>query len=656
MAIRSSFFNSVNGDRRYLAYNFAEYFASFIGNGVFANPSNAFQVYEKENMIVNVKAGKAWINGYIAVNDGDYNLTITNADGVLNRIDRIVLRLDFNVRAINVAVKKGAFASTPVAPNLQRDAEVYELVLADVYVGKGITRITQSNITDQRMNKALCGVVKGTVDQIDTTDLFNQYGSAFQEWFETVKNYLNDTAVGNVANKLAEHELNKGAHGLGIADLNTTAKTIREAINEVFQNGNNVKENVVATLLSLDSTLPITNNSAWANIISALPNISGKSAMNVYIQTTEPTKKEGIWFNTDNPLDTEDYKLSNNGVNINLTLDTSRMQMPFKSTAFASVYYNDAIYVLVGNVYKYDIKNNVWGVVSTAPSPGANSNDAVLYGDDIYVQIGTTDFYKYNISKNTWTKLADLPFTQPATYTLVNGYIYTIGGSYYSTYYSYVYKYNIATNTWTKLKDMAETSNQHKAVALGTNIYVGPLVTSYDSNFNKYDTLTDTWTKVANMPLNLRAFGILAIGTCVYIFGGIINSWGTASNTIYKYDTITGTWSGVGSMYSTYWGLNAIYNNDILFLMGGYDTSRSDYVGLNHSYSVKFTDLIKGVTIDQSYFKYATQFLNAKGYTSLGRITSQFKLAYLSVDGKIPKFNVPTYYGNGSNWVKTDIN
>lgn len=235
MAIRSSFFNSVNGDRRYLAYNFAEYFASFIGNGVFANPSNAFQVYEKENMIVNVKAGKAWINGYIAVNDGDYNLTITNADGVLNRIDRIVLRLDFNVRAINIAVKKGAFASTPVAPTLQRDAEVYELVLADVYVGKGITRITQSNITDQRMNKALCGVVKGTVDQIDTTDLFNQYGSAFQEWFETVKNYLNDTAVGNVANKLAEHTLEGNAHGIGDKKTLLTAQktTLVDSINEL---------------------------------------------------------------------------------------------------------------------------------------------------------------------------------------------------------------------------------------------------------------------------------------------------------------------------------------------------------------------------------------------------------------------------------------
>lgn len=643
MAEIFKFFNSAPGDERWhYASDFADYFGGVLSDGILHTDKNV-DLGLRVNVVngtltTKIAPGKAIIKGYAYENTTDLTLKHDIPEPTLKRIDRIVLRLDLSnsSRYVKLFVKKGASATSPIAPTLQRDQYIHELSLAQVLVRENTTQLLASDLKDERMIESLCGLVSSIIS-VPTT----QFQEQWDTWFESVKNegFAPYTDTGFKEN------------------LKTTDKTnLVNAINEVFISGNNVKKNVVDTLLSLDSTLPITINSGWSNIISALPNISGKSPMNVYIQTTEPTKKEGIWFNTDNPLDTEDYKLSNNGVNINLTLDTSRMQMPFKSTAFASVYYNDAIYVLVGNVYKYDIKNNVWGVVSTAPSPGANSNDAVLYGDDIYVQIGTTDFYKYNISKNTWTKLADLPFTQPATYTLVNGYIYTIGGSYYSTYYSYVYKYNIATNTWTKLKDMAETSNQHKAVALGTNIYVGPLVTSYDSNFNKYDTLTDTWTKVANMPLNLRAFGILAIGTCVYIFGGIINSWGTASNTIYKYDTITGTWSGVGSMYSTYWGLNAIYNNDILFLMGGYDTSRSDYVGLNHSYSVKFTDLIKGVTIDQSYFKYATQFLNAKGYTSLGRITSQFKLAYLSVDGKIPKFNVPTYYGNGSNWVKTDIN
>lgn len=64
MAIRSGLFNSVNGDRRYKADFFAEYFASFIANGVFPNPSTGLQVLANQNMTVAIKPGKAWINGY----------------------------------------------------------------------------------------------------------------------------------------------------------------------------------------------------------------------------------------------------------------------------------------------------------------------------------------------------------------------------------------------------------------------------------------------------------------------------------------------------------------------------------------------------------------------------------------------------------------
>lgn len=206
MAIRSGFFNSVNGDRRYLANNFAEYFANFIGNGVFPEPSSGLQVRSKANMIVSLKPGKGWINGYYIINDADYDLVLSNADGVLNRIDRIVMRLDFNTRAIEIVVKKGSLASTPVAPTLQRDIEIHELALAEIFVSKGVTDITQSAITDRRLDKSMCGIVTGLIDQIDTTDLFAQYDVSFNEWFDSVKEYLNDTAAGNVANKLIEHE------------------------------------------------------------------------------------------------------------------------------------------------------------------------------------------------------------------------------------------------------------------------------------------------------------------------------------------------------------------------------------------------------------------------------------------------------------------
>ncbi|OLS02876.1 hypothetical protein [Tissierella creatinophila] len=192
MALTSGFFMSVNGDRKYKAGFFARYFASFIGNGVFPNPSNNLQVTANNDMTVTVKAGKAWMNGYILFNDDDYILNINPADGVLNRIDRIVLRHDTVDREIKVLVKQGTFASSPIAPALKRDADAYELALADIAINKGIMSITQANITDLRLNKGLCGIVHGVVDQVDPTAIFNQ----FESWYKQTKaNYDADIAI-----------------------------------------------------------------------------------------------------------------------------------------------------------------------------------------------------------------------------------------------------------------------------------------------------------------------------------------------------------------------------------------------------------------------------------------------------------------------------
>ncbi len=180
---KSSFFNSVSGDRVYHAEHWAEYFASFIGNGVFPVPSNNLQVVSGSGMAVTVKAGKAWINGYFYFNTGDLSVTLPTADGILNRIDRVVVRWDLTERIISVVVKSSAPSASPVAPQLQRDADAYELCLADVLTGAGVTAISQANITDRRLDGALCGVVAGVVDQIDT-DAFN---AQLEAWFSDYK-------------------------------------------------------------------------------------------------------------------------------------------------------------------------------------------------------------------------------------------------------------------------------------------------------------------------------------------------------------------------------------------------------------------------------------------------------------------------------------
>lgn len=180
---KSSFFNSVSHDRVYRAEEWAEYFASFIGNGVFPVPSNNLQVVAGSGMVVTVKAGKAWINGYFYYNTGDLSLTLPVADGVLNRIDRIVVRWDLTERLISVVVKSSAPSASPTPPALQRDADAYELCLADITTGAGVTAISQAVITDRRLDPSLCGVVAGVVDQIDTA----AFNAQLQAWFTDYK-------------------------------------------------------------------------------------------------------------------------------------------------------------------------------------------------------------------------------------------------------------------------------------------------------------------------------------------------------------------------------------------------------------------------------------------------------------------------------------
>lgn len=193
---KSGFFNAMKvgdtWDRVYKAENFAGYFASFIANGVFPNPAVGLQVTETDKMQVILKKGKGWIEGYKYENTDDLVLNIDVADGVLNRIDKIVLRYDVAEREVRARIKKGEYKSEPIAPTLQRDADRYELALADIKISAGAIKITQADITDLRFNKKLCGLVHAPIEQIDSTVIFNQ----FQSWYSQKQNeYDKDIAA-----------------------------------------------------------------------------------------------------------------------------------------------------------------------------------------------------------------------------------------------------------------------------------------------------------------------------------------------------------------------------------------------------------------------------------------------------------------------------
>lgn len=232
MMERSSFFNAeLKGeeyDRVYSAEDYARYFAAFIGNGVFTTPSTKLQVVaDGTTMNLTLKSGKAWINGYFYENTEDLSLSVDVADGVLNRIDRVVVRLDFVNREIKAYVKKGAFASSPVAPTLQRDSDMYELGIADIKISKGVTKLVQADVTDLRQNNNYCGLVSGVVDQIDTTNLFAQFQSAFEIWFEHIKGQLSIDQAGNLQNQIDESK----------SDISNIENTIKNKVDKIQGKG-----------------------------------------------------------------------------------------------------------------------------------------------------------------------------------------------------------------------------------------------------------------------------------------------------------------------------------------------------------------------------------------------------------------------------------
>lgn len=250
---KSFVFNSINGDRRYKAEDFREYFSSFIGNGVFPNPSTQLQVLSNNDMTVTISEGKGFINGAIYHNTENLILKIDAADGVLNRIDRIVLRFDNLERNITCKVKKGTFASNPTAQGLQRDADAYELSIAEIKINKGAVSILQSNITDTRLDSSVCGIVTQTVKTIDTKTLYNKLEAyidergkdvdswltsfkserelSFNEWFDAIKGILSGDIATNLANRILDLE-NK-VNNLELTSVKVTRpnkKTVEESL------------------------------------------------------------------------------------------------------------------------------------------------------------------------------------------------------------------------------------------------------------------------------------------------------------------------------------------------------------------------------------------------------------------------------------------
>lgn len=106
--------------------------------------------------------------GFTFYQNTEETLYFDESDTVLSRIDRVVLQWNENRNAVSLAIKKGEPSSTPVAPARETSSELYELVLYDIIIAAKATNITAANVTDQRLNPDLCGLMANNITSIDT--------------------------------------------------------------------------------------------------------------------------------------------------------------------------------------------------------------------------------------------------------------------------------------------------------------------------------------------------------------------------------------------------------------------------------------------------------------------------------------------------------
>ena len=160
---------------QYYADDASGYLATRL-SGVYSADED-FAVTANGDLTVSVSAGQAWVHparfrGRSIIMEQPETVTLTDADAVRSRIDRLVLRYDAAARKTSLTVLTGTpDSASPTAPEITRTALVYDLCLAEIRRPAGSTEITAADITDTRADEDVCGVMRDGVNGIPTAQL-----------------------------------------------------------------------------------------------------------------------------------------------------------------------------------------------------------------------------------------------------------------------------------------------------------------------------------------------------------------------------------------------------------------------------------------------------------------------------------------------------
>ena len=162
-------------------------------SGVFGANGNAAVSAVPGAMAIEVTDGVGWLSneaadGIVWWNDSELSigeklkLDVDVADGVLNRIDRVVVSWETTnyVALPTITVLKGTPSSNAVPPTLTNNNILRQISLAQISIPAGTISLIDALITDERLDETVCGIVTERIE-VDTSMIWGNVSSTLED-------------------------------------------------------------------------------------------------------------------------------------------------------------------------------------------------------------------------------------------------------------------------------------------------------------------------------------------------------------------------------------------------------------------------------------------------------------------------------------------
>lgn len=405
--------------------------------------------------------------------------------------------------------------------------------------------------------------------------------------------------------------------------LNTTDKTIVGAINELFQCGTNVKQNLVDALVA--KGLNCSTSDSFDTLIG-------------YISTLGKEEIGDIWKSMTNMISSTNNLAGAESI-------------------------NDKIYCIGNSLnYCYSPSTDTWETKTQSSTTRLGFSTCVA-NQKIYCLGGlnanngdylNTNEY-YDPITNTWTTKSNMPY-QMANFSSssVDNLIYATGGYKYGQVENNNtnFCYSPSTDTWTTKCNMNYQRLYHTSSVSNNMIYVfgGETGSIVSDTCECYDISTNTWTTKAIMPIARKYLTSSTVNNEMYIIGGYNSNGATSLN--YCYSPSTNTWKKKKSMLSSKYSCRSAVINNEIYVIGGYDVNNNK-LNTNERYTpngvtsiettVSMPTWIKNKWIQSTNIKTATINAGTVGYGDyIYIIGGQTGGSYDDIVSTVLRFNTKT--------------